>query len=51
MAYNARRRREQGATMLEYALMLTLIAAVILPVLWLFGPAVAGLFTGAIAAF
>lgn len=51
MACNARRCREQGATMLEYGLMLTLIAAVILPVLWLFGPAVRELFTGAIVAF
>ena len=40
------RRDDRGATMVEYGLMVALIAVVVVPALLILGPAIAGLFTG-----
>jgi pilus assembly protein Flp/PilA len=40
------RRDERGATMVEYGLMVALIAVVVVPALLILGPAIVGLFTG-----
>jgi pilus assembly protein Flp/PilA len=46
-AYIAQLRRDdRGATMVEYGLMVALIAVVVVPALLILGPAIAGLFTG-----
>ncbi len=42
------RREDRGATMVEYGLMVALIAVIVVPALLLLGPAIAGLFTGVI---
>ena len=42
------RRDERGATMIEYGLMVALIAMIVVPVLVLLGPAIAALFTDVI---
>jgi pilus assembly protein Flp/PilA len=40
------RRDDRGATMVEYGLMVALIAVVVIPALIVLGPAIAALFTG-----
>ena len=39
------RRDERGATMIEYGLMVALIAMIVVPALLILGPAIVGLFT------
>ncbi|WP_432880134.1 Flp family type IVb pilin [Kribbella sp. CA-245084] len=40
------RRDERGATMIEYGLLVALIAVVVVPALLILGPAIVALFTG-----
>lgn len=40
------RRDERGATMVEYGLLVALIAVVVVPALLILGPAIVALFTG-----
>ena len=40
------RREDRGATMVEYGLMVALIAVVVVPALLILGPAIFGLFNG-----
>ena len=40
------RRDERGATMIEYGLMVALIAMIVVPALLILGPAIVTLFTG-----
>jgi pilus assembly protein Flp/PilA len=40
------RRDERGATMVEYGLLIALIAVVVVPALLILGPAIVALFTG-----
>lgn len=42
---------ERGASMVEYGLLLTLVAVVVAPALVVFGPQVAALYTAVIGAF
>ena len=42
---------ERGASMVEYGLLLTLVAVVVAPALAIFGPQVAALYTAVIGAF
>ena len=44
------RRDDRGATLVEYGLLVALIAVVCIPVLLLLGPAIAGLFTTVLGA-
>jgi len=43
------RRDDRGATMVEYGLLVVLIAAVVVPALIVVGPVVAGWYTGVVA--
>lgn len=45
------RRDDRGASMVEYGLLLMLIAIVVAPALVVFGPIVAGWYTSVIASF
>jgi pilus assembly protein Flp/PilA len=40
------RRDERGATMVEYGLLVALIAVIVVPALLILGPAIVALFTG-----
>jgi len=40
------RRDERGATMVEYGLLVALIAVIVVPALLILGPAILGLFNG-----
>jgi pilus assembly protein Flp/PilA len=45
-AIDKTRRDERGATMIEYGLLVALIAVIVVPALLILGPAIVALFTG-----